>query len=144
GQERRSRPVACVWRGEFGSSHSRGVVNDGCVRALEAQGAAVELVAPGAGPADSGAIGVAHHWPPAFDAPSGGPFVLYQPWEFGSVPASWVESIRRSVDEVWTPSSAAREAFVASGVAPELVQVIPNGVDVDLFTPHGEALELDS
>src|SRR5439155_10640105 len=141
-QERRSRPVACVWRGEFGSAHSLAVVNDGCVRAVEEQGSAVVLAAPGSLPAASGAVGVAHHWPPTFEAPSGGPFVLYQPWEFGRVPASWVESIRRSVDEVWTPSAASREAFVASGVAPELVHVVPNAVDLDLFAPEGERLEL--
>ena len=46
-----------------------------------------------------------------------GPFVLYQPWEFGRVPQRWVEEIRTSVDEVWAPSEPPAEAFVASGVA---------------------------
>jgi len=141
-RERSSRPVACVWRGEFGGAHSLGVVNDGCVRALEAGGAVVPLLAPGAARSDSDAVGVAQHWPPSFDAPTAGPFVLYQPWEFGRVPAAWVEAIRRTVDEVWTPSRACRDAYVASGVAPELVRVVPNAVDLDAFSPDGEPLPL--
>ena len=34
-------------------------------------------------------------WPPSFEPPSEGPFVLYQPWEYGcDAAASWVDSIR--------------------------------------------------
>ena len=68
--------------------------------------------------------------------------MLYQPWEFGRVPKRWVEEVRRTVDEVWAPSQAAREAFVASGVAPDLVHVVPNGIDPAHFTPEGPARAL--
>jgi glycosyltransferase involved in cell wall biosynthesis len=140
--DRRTRPIACVWRGEFGAAHSLAIVNDACVRALEQGGAAVRLTAPGAAPVGTTDVGVAQQWPPSFDPPAGGPFVLYQPWEFGRIPAAWVDGIRRTVDEVWTPSAAARSAFVESGVAPDLVHVVPNAVDLDLFGPNGPALEL--
>ena len=50
--------------------------------------------------------------------------------------------VRRRVDEVWAPSQAAREAFVASGVAPDLVHVVPNGIDPRRFTPEGPARAL--
>ncbi|HEX2377082.1 MAG TPA: glycosyltransferase, partial [Gaiellales bacterium] len=78
----------------------------------------------------------------SFDPPSAGPFVLYQPWEFGAVPRRWVEEVRRTVDEVWAPSQAAREAFIASGVAPDLVHVVPNGIDPERFSPDGPRREL--
>ena len=68
--------------------------------------------------------------------------MLYQPWEFGRVPKRWVEEVRRRVDEVWAPSEAARAAFVASGVAPDLVHVVPNGIDPAHFTPEGPARAL--
>ncbi len=143
-QWRRSRPVACVWRGDFGSMHSLAIVNDGVADALERAGAPVERRLPDGDRSLHDAPGVASHWPPRFEALSKGPFVLYQPWEFGRVPARWVEEIRRRVDEVWTPSEYVREAYVASGVAPELVHVVPNGVDLERFRPDGSKLELST
>ena len=58
------------------------------------------------------------------------------------MPKRWVEEVRRTVDEVWAPSETAREAFVASGVAPELVHVVPNGIDPERFRPDGPRREL--
>ena len=36
------------------------------------------------GPVD---VHVMHQWPPRFERPKGGRWVVMQPWEFGSVPA---------------------------------------------------------
>lgn len=139
--ERRSarlaRPIRAVWRGDFGSGHSLAIVNDRVVAELQAAGDRVELSAPGSDTVVDGAPGVSQQWPPKFEAPSSGPFVLYQPWEFGRVPERWVESIRRTVDQVWTPSEYSRAAYVDSGVSPEVVKVLPNGVDLAAFTPDG-------
>lgn len=134
---RRSRPPTCTWRGDFGSCHSLAVVNDGHVDALERAGLAVELRSPTSLPSPLDTVGVAGQWPPLFEAPSAGPFVLYQPWEFGRVPQRWVDAIRDTVDEVWAPSESVRAAYVDSGVAPDLVHVVPNGVDLDRFSPEG-------
>lgn len=131
------RPLACVWRGDWGSIHSLAVVNEALAAALEESGVEVERRLPSAGPSAADAIGVAQHWPPRFEPPSAGPFVLYQPWEYGAVPIAWVEQAKRLVDEVWTPSEAARRAWLASGLAPELVHVIPNAVDLERFSPDG-------
>lgn len=134
---RRSRPVACVWRGEFGSGHSLAIVNDRVVGALRDRGESVQQSAPAGDIVVVDAVGVAQHWPPSFSPPASGPFVLYQPWEFGRIPERWVESIRRQVDEVWTPSEFSKRAYVESGVCEEIVKVLPNGVDLELFTPDG-------
>lgn len=127
----------CTWRGDFGSGHSLAVVNDGVVDALEASGEPVERLVPESIPSPSETVGVAAHWPPSFMAPCAGPFVLYQPWEFGRVPEHWVEAIRLNVDEVWTPSEYSRRAYIESGVAADLVHVVPNGIDLDRFSPQG-------
>lgn len=81
---------------------------------------------------------IRHHWPPRFDRPSHGKLAMIIPWEFGAVPLKWVEQIGRNVDELWVPSRFVRDVFVAGGVNPERVAVIPNGLDADLFTPAGE------
>jgi glycosyltransferase involved in cell wall biosynthesis len=130
---------SCAWRGDFGSGHSLAVVNDGIVDSLEHAGLAVKRLVPESVASRVQETGIAAHWPPQFTAPSLGPFVLYQPWEWGRVPEAWVEQIRAQVDEVWVPSNFTREAYVASGVAPELVHVVPNGVDLDRFVPDGPA-----
>src|SRR3954452_625155 len=138
------RPAAegCVLRGDWNAVHSLAIVNEKLADALDARGLGVERLAKPAEPSSSDAVGIAAHWPPRFEAPSRGPFVMYQPWEFGAVPASWVDPIRRRVDEVWTPSEYARQAYVAAGVAPELVHVVPNGVDLERFSPEGRVREL--
>jgi glycosyltransferase involved in cell wall biosynthesis len=139
--ERAARPVACAWRGDWGSIHSLAVVNDGLAGALADGGVRVEQLAR-ASALDEELVGVASHWPPSFEPPATGPFVLYQPWEFGAIPHRWVEEIRLQVDEVWTPSAYSRAAFVDSGVPGELVKVVPNGVDLDRFSPEGPVREL--
>jgi glycosyltransferase involved in cell wall biosynthesis len=126
-----------VWRGEWGGVHSLAVVNDGVTAALERRGLRVERALRAQNAHDIAAPGVAQQWPPRFEPPSAGPFVLYQPWEYGRVPARWVADIRELVDEVWVPSEATRRAYVDSGVSPDLVHVVPNGVDLDRFTPQG-------
>jgi tetratricopeptide (TPR) repeat protein len=76
---------------------------------------------------------VRHQWPPNFERPARGAFVLMQPWEFGSLPADWVEGIARSVDEVWAYSNYVKDVYLRSGVDPSKVQTIPLGVNPELF-----------
>jgi glycosyltransferase involved in cell wall biosynthesis len=138
-RERRARPHAVAWRGDWGSVHSLAVVNEALAGSLERCDVRVARRGTDATALDTSEIGVAQHWPPVFDAPSEGPFVLYQPWEFGEIPAAWVEPIRHRVDEVWTPSEYSRQSFLEAGLAPDLVHVVPNGVDLERFGPDGPA-----
>jgi glycosyltransferase involved in cell wall biosynthesis len=137
-QSREQASTTFTWRGEWGSIHSLAVVNDAVASAAELD----PDVAVRRQPIDgtgvlSDEVGVAQQWPPSFEPPTSGPFVLYQPWEFGEIPAAWVDPIRLRVDEVWTPSEYARQAYVRAGIAPELVHVLPNGVDLERFSPQG-------
>lgn len=72
---------------------------------------------------------------PSFERPPTERYVQIQPWEYGALPARWVEAMQRNVDEVWCPSSYVRELYLAAGFDPENVLVIPNGVDPEIFSP---------
>ena len=141
-RERSSRPITCVWRGEWAEGNSLAIVNDALSLELESEGETIERVAPESRRSERDVPGISHHWPPKFQPPSEGPFVLIQPWEFGAVPPGWVGPIRDVVDEVWTPSEASRQTYLRAGVAPDLVHVVPNGVDLERFTQPGSAREI--
>ena len=81
---------------------------------------------------------IRHRWPPDFSRPQSGHLVLIQPWEFGSLPRVWVDSIAQAVDEVWVPSHFVRESYMQSGVPAEKVVVVPNGVNTARFHPGVE------
>jgi FkbM family methyltransferase len=68
--------------------------------------------------------------------------VIFQPWEYGSIPTAWLAPLRDGADEVWVPSSFVRDSFIKSGVPAGKVQVIPLGVDADAFKPGLDPLPL--
>lgn len=84
---------------------------------------------------------VRHQWPPKAEPPQGAKWVIMQPWEFSRLRKDIVE-IFNNADEVWTPSLFSRDSFVNSGVDPNKVQIIPNGIDPELFKPYGEKFKL--
>jgi glycosyltransferase involved in cell wall biosynthesis len=67
---------------------------------------------------------------------------MVQPWEFGSLPSSWIQPILKAVDEVWAYSSYIKGVYVRSGVPAERVQVVPLGVDIAIFNPESPPLVL--
>jgi glycosyltransferase involved in cell wall biosynthesis len=88
------------------------------------------------------AVHVRHQWPPQFQPPPQGAWVMIQPWEFGGIPAEWVAPMRDQVDEIWVPSSWLKDCYVRSGIPAEQVVVVPNGVDCTVFRPEGERFPL--
>jgi glycosyltransferase involved in cell wall biosynthesis len=78
---------------------------------------------------------VRHQWPPSFAPPPAGHWVIVQPWEFGSVPRSWVDPMTRAVDEVWAYTRFVRDCYVSGGVPADRVHVVPLGVDPRRFHP---------
>ena len=86
---------------------------------------------------------IRHGWPPDFTRPPRAKkFVMFQHWEYGRIPPAWVEPINRQVDEVWVASRHVFETFVASGVSPEKVWLVPLGADMAVFKPEGPAMNL--
>ncbi len=86
-------------------------------------------------------ITVRHAWPPDFTAPASGALVVIQPWEFGTLPATWVKSLE-NVDEIWANSSYVRQVYVDSGVDPAKVKYLPHGIDPNKFRPDLTPLPL--
>lgn len=80
-------------------------------------------------------IHVRLQWPPKFEAPPSGHWVINQPWEFGILPKDWVEVFSRQLDEMWVISSYVRDVYVNSGVPADRVFVVPCGIDPQLFHP---------
>ncbi|RLF04543.1 MAG: hypothetical protein DRJ60_06945, partial [Thermoprotei archaeon] len=87
-------------------------------------------------------IHVRHQWPPNFNPPSEGHWVMIQPWEYGVLPEDWVKPMSELVDEIWVPSRHVWKTYVRSGIPPDRVVVIPNGVNLDVFNPHVEPYSL--
>jgi tetratricopeptide (TPR) repeat protein len=87
-------------------------------------------------------VTIRHFYPPEFRRPDTDRLVLIQPWEFGSLPMEWVQGIERGVDEVWVPTQFVRETYIQSGVCPERVRVVPNGVNTDRFHPQVSPMTL--
>ena len=79
-------------------------------------------------------VTVRHAWPPNWQRPATGAWVLIQPWEFGVLPADWVKKLSQ-VDEIWAPSEYVRRVYVESGIHPSKVKIVPNGVDPSRFHP---------
>jgi glycosyltransferase involved in cell wall biosynthesis len=138
---RRLRPPACVWRGRFGGDDSLRVVNDGFAETLEERGHHVVRRAP-EDAAPTPAPSISHVWPPVFDAGSDGPAIAILPWEFGHPPRAWVTAARTQLDRVVVPSRYVRDGYVAGGMPPGVVEVVPQGADLERFTPDGEVADL--
>lgn len=83
-------------------------------------------------PAD---IHVRHQWPPNFTPPAQGHWVVMQPWEFGSIPRTWIERMRAEVDEVWAYTDFVRQCYIADGMPPERVHIVPLGANTQRFNP---------
>ena len=158
-------PIPVVWEGGFFETHSMALVNRELALALLGTGQvdlSLRLLMlepnrfdPREDPrtaslvdrvnrplASQAKVTIRHAWPPRFEKPADGKWVMIQPWEFGSLPKSWVGPMRDEVDEVWAYSEAVRQTYIDSGVPAEKVHVVPLGVDPARFRPDAPALEL--
>jgi glycosyltransferase involved in cell wall biosynthesis len=157
------RPVAVRWEGSQFVYHSLAHVNRqlclGLLRSGRVElslvpyepdqfdGAAVPAFQPLVpcvdrpldGPAQ---VHVRHQWPPRFEPPAEGAWVMIQPWEYGGIPQEWVAPMRDQVDEVWVPTAWLKDCYVRSGIPADQVVVVPNGVDGRVFRPDGERFPL--
>ena len=135
---------SCVIRGEHGGKHSLAHVNDGLGAALEARGHRVARSEPhGSGQLELPCPTISHCWPPDFGPGSDGPTIAVLPWEVAAPPRAWVHAVRERCDRVWVPSAYVRDGYVAAGMPPGIVDVVPNGVDLERFAPDGPARTID-
>lgn len=140
-----------VIEGNFARSSSYAMVNLNLGRALGLRGHDVTLVsldvdqvellemtsgsdfadlAIGVGePSRSPEVRIRQVWPPVWTSQAREDrLVVIQPWEFGSIPLSWIEGVR-SADAIWVPSEYAKRGYLQSGIDPAKIWVVPNGFD---------------
>jgi glycosyltransferase involved in cell wall biosynthesis/predicted Zn-dependent protease len=154
--------AAVVWEGAQLLLHSYAQVNRELCRRLIDRGHDLLLLPTGAGEGETPAVAtpgslterfhrplarpadvhVRNQWPPRFDPPPAGRWVMMLFWEFGSPPRDWVEPLQSDVDEVWVPTRYVRRCLVQAGVPAERVQVVPLGVDPSRFRPQAPPLPL--
>lgn len=142
-----------IWEGAFLSFHSLSVINRNVVGRLIKKG--VKVVPINTEPPEFNSemdfpthidrrpdIYLRHNFPPKLERPDCEKFIIIQPWEYGPIPLEWVEPINRNVDVVLTPSEFSRKCFKMSGV--KRVEVVPNGVDPEKFSPSAPHFELET
>lgn len=87
-------------------------------------------------------VHIRQQWPPLFDNMEGAHFVMFQPWEFGTIPVEWVKPINEYVDEVWVNSEYTKQGYVRSGIPSDNVFVFPLGHDPNVYRTFGPKLGL--
>jgi glycosyltransferase involved in cell wall biosynthesis len=80
-------------------------------------------------------VTIRHAFPPNWQPPESGKWIHIQPWEFGVLPKDWVGPLCDAVDEIWAPSHYVRDVYVRSGVPAQKIQIIPWGIDPEIFQP---------
>lgn len=88
-------------------------------------------------------ITIHHSFPPNWQSPKSGKWVLMQPWEYGAIPEEWVDKIK-NIDEVWTPSQFVKDMYIVSGVPNNKVHVLPHGIDPGVFHPQVKPFPLNT
>ena len=153
-----------AWEGDPHGLHSLAIVNRALCRALLDRGHDIRLIwdsaQPGrqskanelhsmngwprgsdlgrrAGPAAGLACG--HQWPPNLEPTAEGRWVLMQPWELAAYPKTWLPALQ-TLDEVWAYSRSVRDCYLDAGMPESRVQIIPLGVDPEVFRPGLEPL----
>jgi glycosyltransferase involved in cell wall biosynthesis len=153
-----------VWEGPQESAHSFALCNREFCLGLVARGHDLTIIPTGnrahgsvpigihqelaarisEGPNPIADIHIRHQWPPNFEPPPSRRWVIMQPWEFGSIPRSWVGPLSTIVDEVWGYTRFVRDCYIAAGIPPGRAQVVPVGVNPDIFRPQAPPLALAS
>lgn len=93
---------------------------------------------------NSANITIRHQWPPKFNKPNSDKWILFQPWEFGSIPKMWYIPMKDFIDEVWVPSTYNKECYIRSGISEDKIKIVPLGVDENIFNLEVKPIELQT
>ncbi|MBX3044183.1 MAG: glycosyltransferase [Ignavibacteriae bacterium] len=86
---------------------------------------------------------IRHQFPPKSDAPRGSKWFIMQPWEFSRLRSDMKVTLSLA-DEIWAPSFYTRKAMIDSGLDFNKVQVVPLGINPDIFKPYGDKYHLNT
>jgi len=88
-------------------------------------------------------VWIRHQWPPQDDIPEGAKWIIMQPWEYTALRQD-VYDVLKKAEEVWTPSNFSRQSMINSGLEFDKVQVMPNGINPEIFNPYGPIYKINS
>ena len=113
-------------------------------RTLETAGYAVTDYRPGAPPPD---YLIHHDFESRFTdfVPPDSPrtrSIAVRTWDFGPLPPAWADLINEKYGRYWAHSRWIAEQARAAGVDPELIGLVPHGIDPSVFHPRGSRREL--
>jgi glycosyltransferase involved in cell wall biosynthesis len=70
--------------------------------------------------------------------------ILRSMYEFTRVPTTWNEKLLSArFDEIWVPGQVVKEAYMRSGIPETSLFIIPEAVDVDLYSPDGPSPRME-
>jgi glycosyltransferase involved in cell wall biosynthesis len=88
-------------------------------------------------------VWIRHQWPPKDEIPQGAKWIIMQPWEFSQIRKDML-AIFQKADQIWCPSNFTRQAYLDSGIEFNKVQIVPNGINPELFKPYGDKFHLNT
>jgi glycosyltransferase involved in cell wall biosynthesis len=139
---RRPAPCVVVWSGAGDQVFSLAKIDREITSRLARDCRLAVVKRDEAPPGMRADVWIGHAWPPELSPPANGRWVVILHWDYGALPAAWVEALKDRVDEIWVPSQHVRDACLQSGLPPERVVVTANGVDPQRFRPDVEPLPL--
>lgn len=80
-------------------------------------------------------------WPPKWLKQTSKGQICYQPWEYGSIPKSWVAPLKLA-SQIWTPTEYVKNSFIAAGIDKNDVHVLPHGYDPEIYNTNVTPLRL--
>ncbi|MEQ8331830.1 glycosyltransferase [Nisaea sp.] len=61
--------------------------------------------------------------------------IAYTVWESTEFPPGWLDKLKRA-DKIWIPTAWGHSVLIDNGISADQVQVVPEGVDPQLFNPE--------
>ena len=97
--------------GRWDRNSSLDIINRNVIRELTTEG---HIIVPeaGFGPVD---VEIRHQWPPPLEVPTV-PTILWQPWEYGGVPAEWVDWANQHAAGVFAYTQVCADLWRQSGL----------------------------
>ena len=71
------------------------------------------------------------------NTPDDGHWIVISPWEYGSFPVGYLESMKYNADEIWVGSEYAKKCAMREGLDESRLAVISGGIDPKIFNNTG-------
>lgn len=77
-----------------------------------------------------------------FDETFSSPSIAFNVWETTRQPEDFFNKLKK-FDQVWVPSEWQRQCTIDQGINASKVKVVPEGVDIEMFKPRPESIQVE-